>query len=96
MATGAIFLLYDRNDLFLVMGLWGDRSTGTGVRGRERGDGSVGTGVWERERGDGSVGTGAWGWERGDGALGTASWECTFFIICFKQNITSYDSNDLF
>ena len=40
--TGAIFLLYDRNDLFLVMGLWGDRSTGTGVQGRERGDGSVG------------------------------------------------------
>ena len=54
--TGAIFLLYDRNDLILVMGLWGNRSTGTGARGRERGDGSAGTEAWERECG----GTGAW------------------------------------
>ncbi len=87
--TGAIFLLYDRNDLILVMGLWGNRSTGTGARGRERGDGSVGTGVWGQDRGDGSVGTGArgrehgngsmgtgaWGWHHGNGTMGTALWE---------------------
>ena len=70
MVTGAICLLYDQNDLFLVMGLWGDMSTGTGARGREQGDGSVGTVAWEQERGDGSVGTGAWG-----GSMGTGAWE---------------------